>query len=169
MIPEKNQPYIYIRSTKEKIPVSMKEFKDYYRDIDTYRKKQQRHGRCVCPVKKRLECDMDCATCPFSRSGDMRSLDTPCAGVDDEKITYAETEADQTAQFDDAVLDKIVLGRLFQRLTEIMPQAVEIGKLRLQGLSEAEISKEIGTPRTTYSYRLKKAEEIIKKEFSEFF
>ena len=119
--------------------------------------------------KKRLECDMDCATCPFRRQGDMRSLDTPCADADDEKITYVETEEDHTAQFDDAVLDKIVLGHLFQRLTEIMSQAVEIGKLRLQGLSEAEISKEIGTPRTTYSYRLKKAEEIIKKEFSEFF
>lgn len=70
-----NQHYIYLRSTRERIPCTEQEFHDYYRDIDAFRKKQQRHGRCVCPVAKRLDCDMDCVTCPFSRAGDSLSLD----------------------------------------------------------------------------------------------
>lgn len=70
-----NQHYIYLRSTRERIPCTEQEFHDYYRDIDTFRKKQQRHGRCMCPTAKRLDCDMDCVTCPFSRAGDTLSLD----------------------------------------------------------------------------------------------
>ena len=70
-----NQKYIYIRSTRERIPVTEEEFDNYYRDINAFRKKQQRHGRCVCPEAKRLDCDMDCDTCPFRRAGDHRSLD----------------------------------------------------------------------------------------------
>ena len=70
-----NQYYIYIRSTKERLPCTEEEFHNYYRDISVFRRKQQRHGRCVCPENKRLDCDMDCATCPFRRAGDGLSLD----------------------------------------------------------------------------------------------
>ena len=42
-----NQYTIYIRSTKESIPVSKEEFDAYYHDINIYRIRQQRHGRCV--------------------------------------------------------------------------------------------------------------------------
>ena len=69
-----NQHYIYLRSTRERIPCTEQEFHDYYRDINAYRQKQQYHGKCVCPERKRLDCDMDCATCPFRRNGDL-SLD----------------------------------------------------------------------------------------------
>lgn len=73
---KKDKQYtIYIRSTKESIPVNKEEFDAYYHDINIYRIRQQRHGRCVCPASKRLTCDMDCLTCPFHRMGDMRSLD----------------------------------------------------------------------------------------------
>lgn len=57
-----NQHYIYLRSTRERIPCTEQEFHDYYRDINAYRQKQQYHGKCVCPERKRLDCDMDCAT-----------------------------------------------------------------------------------------------------------
>ena len=66
---------IYIRSTKESIPVSKEEFDAYYHDINIYRIRQQRHGRCVCPASKRLTCDMDCLTCPFHRMGDKHHAD----------------------------------------------------------------------------------------------
>jgi len=39
-----NQYYIYLRSTKERIPCTKEEFELYYRDINAFRKKQQRHG-----------------------------------------------------------------------------------------------------------------------------
>ena len=71
---DNHQYYIYLRSTKERIPVTKEEFDNYYRDINAYRQKQQYHGRCVCPQNKRLDCDMDCETCPFRRAGNMLSL-----------------------------------------------------------------------------------------------
>ena len=47
MTNNENQYTIYIRSTKESIPVSKEEFDAYYHDINIYRIRQQRHGRCV--------------------------------------------------------------------------------------------------------------------------
>lgn len=70
-----NQYYIYIRGTKERIPVTKQEFDDYYRDINSYRRTEMNNGRCVCPRSKWLSCDMDCLTCPFHRHGNQYSLD----------------------------------------------------------------------------------------------
>ena len=83
-----NQYYIYLRSTRERIPCTEQEFHDYYRDIDAFRRKQQRHGRCVCPAVKRLDCDMDCATCPFSRAGDTLSLRAAAASLNISRKAY---------------------------------------------------------------------------------
>ena len=43
------QRYIYIRSTETIIPCTEEEFQEYYRGINAFRRKEQRHGRCVCP------------------------------------------------------------------------------------------------------------------------
>lgn len=94
---KKDKQYtIYIRSTKESIPVNKEEFDAYYHDINIYRIRQQRHGRCVCPASKRLTCDMDCLTCPFHRMGDTRSLD----------YTETDDEGNETAWVDEIRHDR---------------------------------------------------------------
>ncbi|WP_087064211.1 hypothetical protein [Intestinibacillus massiliensis] len=100
-----NQPYIYIRSTRERIPVTQQEFNDYYRDINTFRKKQQRHGRCVCPERKRLDCDMDCMTCPFHRAGDGLSLDYTTVDDEGNEQAWADTLADDSPLMDEIIAD----------------------------------------------------------------
>ena len=46
---KENHPFIYDRTTGEKIPVS-KEVRDaYYGEAARIRMKEQAHGRCVCP------------------------------------------------------------------------------------------------------------------------
>ena len=53
------QPFIYDRTTGEKIPVS-KEVRDaYYGEAARIRMKEQAHGRCVCPQSKVWACDGD--------------------------------------------------------------------------------------------------------------
>ncbi len=52
MIKKDKQYTIYIRSTKESIPVNKGRIRCYYHDINIYRIRQQRHGRCVCPQAK---------------------------------------------------------------------------------------------------------------------
>ena len=163
------QHYIYSRSTRERIYVTQQEFEDYYRGINTYRKAQQRSGNCVCPEHKRLDCDMDCLTCPHYRRGNHLSLDYTEIDEDGNEKAWIDDLVDPSTPIDEIVADTVELQRLFKRLEEVMPQAIEIGRLRLQGMSEDAIAAQIGTGRKTYAYRLKKAAEILKTEFPEFF
>lgn len=70
---------------------------------------------------------------------------------------------------EDFVTNALYMRQLLTRLCEVMPQAIEIGRLRQLGLSEDAIAAEIGTGRKTFAYRIKKTAEILKKEFPEFF
>jgi DNA-directed RNA polymerase specialized sigma24 family protein len=168
MTNNEKQYYIYIRSTKERIPCTKEEFENYYHDIDLFRQKQEYHGLCVCPKRKRLECDMDCTTCPFRRNGTF-SLDDTIKDEDGEETTWLETIPDDAPLFADILAEQEHLGELFKRLNEIMPQALEIGRLRLQGMSDTTIATKIGIPRKTFTDRIQKAQRILKKDFPELF
>lgn len=169
MTNQDNQHYIYLRSTRERIPCTEQEFNDYYRDINAFRKTQQRHGKCVCPEKKRLDCDMDCATCPFRRGGDQLSLDYTTTIDDGEEITWLNSLEDPTPLIEDIVIEGQALSQLFARLSELMPEALEIGHLRQLGLTERQIEAQIGIGRKTYAYRIKRVKAILEKEFPEIF
>jgi len=169
MTNQDKQYYIYLRSTKERVPVTKEEFDNYYRDINAYRQKQQYRGRCVCPQKKHLDCDMDCETCPFRRAGNTLSLN--CATIDGEgeESEWLDEIEDRGPLVEDIVADGQELSRLFARIVELMPQAIEIGNMRQMGMSDTSISAEIGIPRKTFTDRIKKTAEVLKKEFPDFF
>ena len=59
------QPYIYCRATKSRIPVSQEEFDAFYKETSVFRRRQQRHGYCICPRTKWHSCDTDCDNCPY--------------------------------------------------------------------------------------------------------
>lgn len=169
-----NEYRIYIRSTKQFVPCTKEQFDDYYRDINAYRRTQMNHGRCVCPPSKWLMCNMDCWSCPYRTPGDISSLDNNLIDSEGEEMSWLdhlqETMPDlQTPVVDEMVADSMDMRNILSRLCEIMPQAIEIGRLRQQGLTEDAIAAKIGTGRKTYAYRLKKAAEMLKKEFPEFF
>lgn len=168
MTNNESQYYIYIRSTKERIPCNKEEFDNYYHDIDLFRQKKQYHGLCVCPQRKRLDCDMDCATCPFRRTGTL-SLDDTIKDKDGEETAWVDTIPDDAPLFSDILADQEHLRQLFNRLNEIMPDALRVGQMRLEGKTDTEISAQLDVRQNTLFYRLKKAKEIIKKEFPEFF
>lgn len=163
------QHYIYLRSTRERIPCTKEEFDNYYRDINAFRQKQQYHGRCVCPEKKRLDCDMDCATCPFSRAGDTRSLDYTMTDEDGNEKPWVDMLPDSAPLIEDLVADASEFSNVLERLLEIMPEAIEIGHLRMAGLSDVEIAKRLNVRNNTMFYRLKRAKELLSKEFPEIF
>ena len=144
-----NQYYIYLRSTKEHIPCTKEEFDNYYRDINAYRKNQQRHGRCVCPKSRRLNCDMDCITCPFRRSGDITSLDNRIVNEEDEHTTWLDQLEAPSPLISDIVADIERMTQLFLKLNELRLQAIEIGKLCLQVLSDDAIAECIEAARST--------------------
>lgn len=169
MLNKDKQCYIYIRATKERVPVTEQEFKDYYRDINAYRRTRQNHGKCVCPKSKWLDCDMDCETCSFRRAGDTLSLDYTVSDDDGNEKFLLEDVADGNPPIEEIVSAAVDFKRILSRINEIMPEALEIGALRQKGLNDSTIEKEIGIGRKTYAYRIKKLFETIKKEFPEFF
>ena len=162
------QYYIYLRSSRERIPCTKEEFDAYYRDIDLFRQKQQYRKQCVCPQKKWLECDMDCQTCPFRRN-DVFSLDKPLETAEGEEMSLLESIPDESPLISEIIANKEHLNLLFRRLNEIMPEAIEIGRLRQSGLNDSDIAARIGKPRTTLLSRLQKARKILEAEFPEFF
>lgn len=159
------QYYIFIRSTGERVPVSKEEFNNYYRDINAFRQRQQYHHKCVCPAKKRLSCDMDCFTCPYRRAGDTISLDHCMTDDEGNEKAMVDTIPAPSPSVEDLVTDCIVLETLVARLTEIMPQALEIINMRLDGKTNTAISKAIGIPRKAFTDRWNKAVAILMKDF----
>ena len=173
MTNNKKEYFIYLQSIKQQISVTKEEFKNYYRDIDTYRKSKQRENKCICPPSKRLLCNMDCCTCPYQAES-LISLDAPLSdgdGNEMNKLDYLQGKEStlQTKLLEDIVIDNVEIKTLFTRLKDLMPEAIEIGKLREEGLSEDAIEEKIGIGRKTYAYQIKKVAKILKKEFPEFF
>ena len=163
------QHYIYIRSTRERISVTKQEFDDYYRDINAYRKKEQRHGRCVCPKSKWLDCDMDCVTCPFSSAGDNLSLDYTTADENGNEQAWVDKLPDESALIEDIVANKDEFAQILAKLCELMPEALQIGELRLNGHTDVSIATIIGIPNTTFRSRLERAKKVLSEEFPEIF
>ena len=80
-----------------------------------------------------------------------------------------DTIANDSVAVSELAADRIVLEQLFKRLADLMPEAADIGKLRMQGLSDEAIAKSIGIPRTTFLSRIKTAKKQLEKEYPDFF
>ena len=163
-------PYrIYLKATRQWVEVSEEYYRDHTRYHDALRKRQQSHGQCVCPKNKFWLCDGDCLTCEFRRAGDMLSLDYTVENEEGDACSPLDNLADPTPSIEEIICDKAELDQLFARLNELMPEAVQIGKLRQDGLSDEAIAEIIGIKRTTFLSRLKKAKEQLATEFPDRF
>ena len=154
--------FIYDPDTKQRIPVSDEIYNEFYRPIWNTFRKAHRHGCCSCPGSKWCLCTGDCATCKYRTAGDTLSLEY-------EREIMGDTREDKSADVDAIVTDRIVFEQLLKRLDVLMPEARQIGELRLAGLSDAEIADAIGIPRTTFLSRLKKAKTQLHSEYDDIF
>lgn len=163
-------PYrIYLKATRQWVEVTEEYYRDHTRYYDSYRKRHQSHGQCVCPKNKFWLCDGDCYNCEFRRAGDMLSLDYTVKNEEGDACSPLDELADPNPSIEDIICDKAELDQLFARLYEVMPEAIEIGRLRQDGLSDEAIAEIIGIKRTTFLSRLKKAKEKLAEEFPDRF
>ena len=123
----------------------------------------------MCPRSKWWLCDGMCQDCEFHAPGDTLSLDMPVSNEDGDEVTLLDTLVDTAPTIESVICDKAELDQLFERLNELMPEAVQIGKLRQDGLSDEAIAEIIGIKRTTFLSRLKKAKEQLAAEFLDRF
>lgn len=160
---------IYFKTTRQWVEISKEYYRNHTRYHDTLRKRQQSHGQCVCPKNKFWLCDGDCITCEFRRAGDMLSLDYTVENEDDDACSPLDNLADPAPSIEEIICDKAELNQLFARLNELMPEAVQIGKLRQDGLSDEAIAESIGIKPTTFLSRLKKVRKQLATEFPDRF
>ncbi len=109
----------------------------------------QDRGLCCCPRNKWWGCDADCLTCEYRTQTLSHRWILPI-GEEDDDLILMDTIADDSVAVSELAADRIVLEQLFKRLADLMPEAADIGKLRMQGLSDEAIAKSIGIPRTTF-------------------
>lgn len=168
-----NQPYIYIQSTKEKIPVSQEEFDAFYKETSVYRRRQQRYGLCICPQDHWFSCDTDCENCRYRVANyKTESLDAPRYDGDFEGDDFSskyDTLPQSGLTMDELVADVDQMQRLLDQIREIMPEAIDMGRMRVDGQSDADIAEVLGIPRTTLLYRLKKLRQTLDSEVSKIF
>ena len=160
---------IYLKSTRQWVPVSDELYDEHRREIDAHIHRMRSHKRCRCPKSKWWLCDKDCVTCEFCCGSEFASLDAPVGAEEPEDITLGDTVADGAPSIESIVCDKAELDQLFARLNQLMPEAVEIGKLRLAGLNDGAIADIIGIKRTTFRSRLQKVKEMLADEYPERF
>lgn len=167
--PPKKTYRIYLKSTKEWIEVSEKVYSEYTKSCDSFLKKAQFHGRCVCTKNKHYLCDCNCYECEFQRAGDMLSLSAENENDNDDSCSLMDSVIGEDPLLEEIVCDKVTLEQLLKRLQELMPEAIEIARLRISGLTDEAIANIVGIKRTTFRSRLKKVKTILSAEFPEFF
>lgn len=160
----RKQHRIYLKSARQWVEVDEGTYRPYIRECDATRKRMQYHGRCVCPKNRFWLCDADCLSCEFRRAGDVLSLDQELNDTDGD-LSLLDALEDPAPSIEDIVADFDELSQLLHDLAQIMPEAIKVGVLREQGLTESAIAAELGIPRTTLRSRLSKAREQLAQEY----
>lgn len=159
-----NERKIYLKDLHQWVPVSKADYDNYYRDINAYRRRQQEHGRCVCPARKRYLCDMDCWTCRFRKAGDELSLDYKITDDDGNEKSWLDDLADDAPSALSIIEDRELLDALMTKLGELDPDGRRICELLIQDKTEREIAAIMGISRqSTVNYKKKKAFETLRE------
>lgn len=140
MTSQDNQRKVYIRSTKQWVPVTEEVYLEYYRPIWRLQKEAQKNGQCMCPKSKLWLCDGDCAMCEYHAAGNTTSLDAPIENGDGEEFSLVDTLEDPNAAFADVIVDRLLLEKLLDELAEKDLEGKRICELIMEGSSKAEIA-----------------------------
>ena len=125
--------------------------------------KQRYNKACFCPKREQWKCNTICMSCPY------RKFETPFGQpIKGTKNLTLEERLFEETNLEMQCIESVDAERILSRIKELMPQAQEIGRLRLQGKSETEISAVLGIPRATIYTRLKALEKKLLDEFGEF-
>lgn len=106
-------PFIYLRSTGEKISVTKEQHDSFYKEADRIRHKEQDRGRCMCPYRFIWKCDGECLDCEYHAAGDITSLDQP---LSDGNGTLGDYIPDRSKPMEKVIADRMLLEQLFARL-----------------------------------------------------
>lgn len=161
-IKDNNTCFIYVRSTKEKVPCTEQQFQDFYRMAGAVRKKEQYHHRCKCPKQFFWACDGDCENCEHHLGYGTLSLD---ASNTDDGSSLLDTELTETVRMEEICADRALLEQLFHRLRELDPDADRIIALWASNdkISDRSIAEALGRKQRTFADQMKRIRAELRK------
>ena len=165
---ESTERKIYLKDLHQWVPVSKTDFDNYYRDVNAYRRRQQEHGRCICPANKRYLCDMDCGCCPFHKCGDELSLDYTITDENGYERSWLEDLPDDAPSIQSVLEYRDLLNALHERLDELDPDGRRICELIMQGGPERAAAEKLGLSRNTYTYRRGKLLALLREALRDY-
>lgn len=155
---------IYLKSTKDWVPVTEDFYKNYSRDVYNHRRCEQRHGRCSLPRDKWWLCDTDCLACEFYCGNGHLSLD---AEMGDDSVTLADLELVETVTPESIAVDNALLDALYREMNTLDPEGRRICEL-LAWLSEREAAEEMDMCRSSFKRRWAKVQALLAKRLGDF-
>ena len=156
---------IYDKQSGQWVEVGADGFQIIVRFRNNIRKQMKEEKRCSCPQSKWWYCDGMCQDCKYSPSDEVASLDELYAGPDGSTFRLSDLLVDTSLPVSEACVNQLFAQKILNRLRELMPEALTIGRLRLLGMTDEAIAKEVGIPRTTFLYQLDKAWQTLQEEF----
>ena len=144
------------------VEITEAQYRVLYPEIWRTQKHERKLGRCLCPRKMLWKCDGDCLVCCYHTNGNIWSLDYELEKVGDHRDNGESDPAD-------IVVDRLLLERLVLRMKELCPEALEVGELKMDGLSERKSLEVLGLPRTSFRWHLRTVKQTLLEEFGDIF
>ena len=148
------------------VPVS----RDFYikatREINSKRKRLQRHGACCCPRNFMWKCDGNCDRCRYHiPDPSLLHLDAPVKM--DENLSLMDTIEGDAPRPEDIITDKDLLDALIWELAQLDERERRMCAL-MSAVSEREAAKQMGMPRNTLAYQWAKLRDKLAKNLNEY-
>lgn len=131
-----------------------KDRKEFQNEIDSHRKKMQRHGRCKCGKSKMHLCSGICTGCPFEAEGDMASLDAPVRGSEGNS-TLGDFISDGSPSPEDIVSSCEQLEKLRRKFSKLDADSERIIRFFLEEVSFTEMARRLGRDRKEFAAQMK--------------
>ena len=160
---KKSKYRLYEKDEKRWVQYDEESYKEIKRWRNSFCALQRYKQACFCPKKEQWKCNTICVTCPYRKVE--ISFNQPIYGT--KNLTIGDSLTDESNLEEQCVASSDT-ERILLRLDELMPEAKEIGRLRIQGKSEIEIAKILNIPRATIYTRIKAVEKKLAEEFGEF-
>ena len=151
---DKKQHYIPVG--KELIPVSEEVYLYHSRWVANERYRARRDHRCG--NNNYSKCNGDCGHCAYQIPGDVLYMDKPVTSDCDhaEDGDFGFDIPDETAAFEDSVVDELMLASLLKDLDTVIPDGSRIFSLIAHDFTERQVADKLGISQSTLNYRKNK-------------
>ena len=131
----------------------------------------QRHDaqECFCKHKQLWLCDGVCDGCEFYKGSDEVYFSSLMPSNKQTEDITIQDALDDGGDCEKLCGDKVIYGEILERLSEMMPELIEYGRLKMEGRTDEEIAKSWGMSRTAIYKRIKKVKVLLEYEFEGIF